>query len=166
VESPWIEAFKYHRWANAHLLEQCTRLSDSQLELTAPGTYGTIAATWLHLLGAQERYNMRLGGGEPTISGRDGFPGLAAIKEHLSRSDDELIELAGKVDPNERAEVKGDDGPVTLPKTIILVQALHHGNDHRTHICSVLGHHGFEYGEMDVWAFADASDVVVPVSQG
>jgi len=109
---------------------------------------------------------MRLGGGEPTISERDGFPGLAAITEHLSRSDDELIELAGKVDPEERAQIKGDDGPVTLPKTIILVQALHHGNDHRTHICSVLGHHGIEYGEMDVWAFADASDVVVPVSQG
>ncbi len=166
MESPWIEAFKYHHWANTHLLEQCSTLTDEQLQLTSPGTYGTIAATWLHLLGAQERYNMRLGGGEPTLSGRDPFPGIPVIRQHLTASDEELIQLAGRIDPRERAEVSGDDGPVTLPKTVILIQALHHGNDHRTHICSVLGHNGIEYGEMDVWAFAEASDVVVPVGQG
>jgi uncharacterized damage-inducible protein DinB len=160
VESPWIEAFKYHQWANAHLVERCSRLSEEQLQLTAPGTYGTIAATWMHLVGAEQRYIMRLGGSQPTFKESDGFPGLAALAEMLRRSDEELIELAKKSDGNRMIEVHWEEGPARLPATIILVQSLHHGNDHRTHICSVLGHHGIDYGEMDVWAFADATGVV------
>ena len=39
---------------------------------------------------------------------------------------------------------------------VIAVQALHHGNEHRTHICTILGTHGIEYGELDVWAFGTA----------
>ena len=54
----------------------------------------------------------------------------------------------------------GAAGPARLPARIILIQALHHGNDHRTHICTVLGNHSLGYGEMDVWSFADATGVV------
>ena len=95
MDSLWIETFKYHRWANQHLLEQCGRLSDEQLQLTAPGTYGTIAGTWMHLAAAEQRYVKRLGGGEPTLNERAEFPGMATVTEQLRRSDDELIELAG-----------------------------------------------------------------------
>ena len=51
-----IEAFRYNRWANLHLLDVCAKLSEEQLQLTAPGTYGTIAATLLHLFAAEQRY--------------------------------------------------------------------------------------------------------------
>jgi hypothetical protein len=52
-----------------------------------------------------------------------------------------------------------------LPLGIVIIQALHHGNDHRTHICTILGHHGIEYGEMDVWAYGDATGLIVPVQK-
>ena len=56
-----IEAFRYNKWANLHLLDVCSGLSDEQLQLTVPGTYGTIAATLMHLLAAEQRYLRRLG---------------------------------------------------------------------------------------------------------
>src|SRR5437764_10012567 len=126
MESLWIETFRYHQWANAHLADQCSKLTDEQLQLTAPGTYGTVAATWMHLLGAEQRYIMRLGGSQPTFSEKNGFPGMAAIAEQLSRSDGELLDLAGKTDGDHMIHVNWQEGPARLPARIILVQALHH----------------------------------------
>ena len=40
------------------LLDVCAGLSPDQLDLTAPGTYGTVAGTWLHLLAAEQRPNL------------------------------------------------------------------------------------------------------------
>jgi hypothetical protein len=44
-------------------------------------------------------------------------------------------------------------GRFEVDKAILLVQAIHHANDHRTHICTVLGSHGIPLPEMDVWAY-------------
>jgi uncharacterized damage-inducible protein DinB len=163
VEPLWIEAFRYHRWANLHLLDVCGSLSEEQLELTAPGTYGTIANTWLHMLGAEQRYIRRLGGPEAQVSERNPFPGITALKEQAKRSAGELIELAGRVGPDDQFETNFSDGRHRLHSGIVLIQALHHGNDHRTHICTILGHHGLAYGDMDVWAYGDATGAIVPI---
>jgi uncharacterized damage-inducible protein DinB len=160
----FIEAFRYHKWANGRLLEECARLSDEQLEWTAPGTYGTVARTWLHLLGAEQRYIQHLGGSQPRFRSSSDFPGLETVTSELARSDDELIELAGRFAPEERIEPEFDDGRFRLPAAIVLIQALHHGNDHRTHICTILGHHDVTYGDVDVWAYGDATGVVEPVN--
>ena len=153
------EAFRYNKWANLHLLDVCAGFTDEQLQLTAPGTYGTIASTFLHLLAAEQRYLKRLGGGEPQISERDGaFPGIAALREHAVRSGDALIAIAPHVSPDEAHESRtAREGTVLLHSGVVVLQALHHGNDHRTHICTILGHHDLSYGDMDVWAFGEAS---------
>jgi hypothetical protein len=36
---------------------------------------------------------------------------------------------------------------------LLLVQALHHGNDHRTEICTILTTNGFEGPDLDVWSY-------------
>jgi|SRR5712692_2268429 len=159
----WLEAFRYHRWANLHLLGVCAKLTDEQLQLTAPGTYGTIAATFLHLLGAEQRYLRRMGGDEAQISERSEFPGIAILAEQAARSGDQLIEAAGRIKPDEAIEAKFQEERVKLHLGVVLIQALHHGNDHRTHICTILGHHGMKYGDMDVWAYGDAIGAIVPI---
>ena len=159
----WIEAFRYHKWANLHLLAECAKLDDEQLEWTAPGTYGTLASTGLHLLSAEQRYIKRLGGSEPSINERVDFPGMVALTEHAATSADKLIELAGRVGPDDEQETQSADGTSRLHLGIVLIQALHHGNDHRTHICTILGHHGVTYGDMDVWAYGRATGAIVPV---
>ena len=164
MEPLLVEAFRYNKWANLHLLDVCVRLTDEQLQMTAPGTYGTIASTFFHLLAAEQRYLKRLGEGEPQINERDGaFPGMAALREHAVRSGDKLIEIAPRITPDEKQEAKFQDGRFMLHLGVVVIQALHHGNDHRTHICTILGHHGIPYGDMDVWAYGEATEALVTI---
>ena len=162
MDGVWIEAFKYHRWANLYLLDVCAKLTDEQLQLTAPGTYGTIAATWLHLVRGEQGYLERLDGGKPAISKRDAFPGVARLRELAAGSGDRLVEAARKIKPDDVIETKDEEG-FKLHLSVVIIQALHHGNDHRTHVCTILGAHDIPYGEMDVWAYGEATGLIVPV---
>jgi uncharacterized damage-inducible protein DinB len=152
-----IEAFRYNKWANQHLLDVCTKLAVEELSLTVPGTYGTIAATFQHMLAAEQRYARRLGADEPQLRESDPFPGLAVLGEHAARSADHLIEAAGRVRGDELSDGKDESGTFQVQLGIVLVQALHHGNDHRTQICTILGHHSISCGHMDVWAYGMAT---------
>jgi uncharacterized damage-inducible protein DinB len=163
MEALWIETFRYHRWANLHLLDVCAKLTDEQLQLTAPGTYGSIASTFHHLIGAEQRYLKRLDGGEPATKEDDKFPGIARLRELASESGDRLIEAASKITSDDTVETNFDDGKFKLHLGVVIIQALHHGNDHRTHVCTILGHHDITYGDMDVWAYGDATGAIVPV---
>lgn len=159
----WIEAFRYHKWANLHLLDVCAGLTDEQLQLTTPGTYGTIASTFQHLVAAEQRYLHRFDDVEPAINEEEVFPGIARLREIAAVAGDRLIRVAPKVGPELTAESESDDGKVKLHVGVVLIQALHHGNDHRTHVCTILGAHEITYGDMDVWAFGDATGLIVPV---
>jgi uncharacterized damage-inducible protein DinB len=154
MDDIWRDALHYNRWANLTLLESCSGLTEAQLGLTAPGTYGTIAATWLHLLGAEQRYLRRLTGAEPTISEKHDYPGIAGLKEHARRSGDALVEAAARLESDDTTQVDFDGQMVGMRKSLIVVQAIHHGNDHRTHICTILGSHAIPYADMDVWTYA------------
>jgi uncharacterized damage-inducible protein DinB len=160
LDTPWIEAFGYHRWANLHLLDVCAKLSDEQLQLTTPGTYGTVAATLHHLVAAEQRYVQRFTGAKPATNERDEFPGLPRLRQLVIESSDQLIEAAREWKPKV-VEVDLPDGKHKLDLTVVIVQALHHGNDHRTHICTILGHHDIPYGDMDVWAYGEATGGIV-----
>ena len=161
MEPLLVEAFRYNKWANLHLLDVCAEFTDEQLQMTAPGTYGTIASTFIHLLAAEQRYLKRLGGGEPQINERDmPVPGIGVLREHAVRSGDKLIEIAPYASPDEAYETERG-GRVKVYSGVVVVQALHHGNDHRTHICTILGHHGLSYGDMDVWAYGEATGGIV-----
>src|SRR5690348_1862621 len=95
-----VQALRYNRWANLQLLDVCAKLSDEQLQLSSPGTYGTIASTWLHLVAAEQRYLRRLVGFEPQISESDAFPGVGMLTEQAAASGDRLIEAAGRAAPD------------------------------------------------------------------
>ena len=159
-----IEAFRYNKWANLHLLDVCAKLSDNQLQLTSSGTYGTIAATFLHLLSAEQRYLRRLTPGTtPDINERDAVaPSFAALREHAVRSGDQLIGAASRISPTDTIEEERDGQLMRLHLGVVLVQAMHHGNDHRTHICTILGAHDIPYGDMDVCAYGQATGGIVP----
>ena len=158
-----IEAFRYNKWANLHLLDVCANLSDEQLQLTAPGTYGTISATLLHLLAAEQRYLRRMAGTKPAINEREPAPSMDALRKHATRSGDALVEVAGRLEPDATIEEERDGRTMKLHLGVVLVQAIHHGNDHRTHICTILGSHGIPYGDMDVWAYGEATGGIVAV---
>src|SRR5438309_8565048 len=130
-----VEAFRYNKWANLHLLDVCAEFTGEQLQMSAPGTYGTIASTFLHLLAAEQRYLKRLGAGEPQFNERDEpFPGIAVLREHAVRSGDKLIALAPYVSPDEDHETDRDRGRPKVCCRAAAVPALQHATDRRTRI--------------------------------
>ncbi|MGA8923214.1 MAG: DinB family protein [Candidatus Dormiibacterota bacterium] len=153
----WVEMFRYNKWANLRLLGACATLTEEQLELTAPGTYGTVAATFMHMLAAEQRYLARLGAGQPQFNERTEFPGIAMLAGHATRTADQLISQAEKITPDDLLDTVYGNERYDLHSGALLMQAFHHGNDHRTHICTILGSHGLEYEQMDVWAYAEAT---------
>ncbi len=151
-----LQALRYNKWANLTLLDVCAGLTDEQMQLASSGTYGTIADTWVHLLAAEERYLRRLVGFEPRIKEDDGFPGLVKLRELAALSGDALIAAVGQFDPDGASP--GREGDESVRHWLVMTQAIHHGNDHRTHICTILGQNGISYGDVDVWAFGVGND--------
>jgi uncharacterized damage-inducible protein DinB len=72
--------------------------------------------------------------------------------------------LAQDLDPETVLERHRDDGSEThAPIGIRLAQALHHGTDHRSQICTALTTLGVEPPEIDVWDFGWQAERVVEV---
>ena len=153
MDDIWRDALLYNKWANLELLDACSGLSDEQLQLTAPGAYGSIAATFVHMLAAEQRYVRRLAGVHTTLSEKDGFPGLEALKEHATRSGDALVAAAAGLKPEETTDADYDGTVVKLRRSLIVVQAIHHGNDHRTQIGGILDTYSIPHPNIDVWMY-------------
>lgn len=148
--------FDHHRWATEKLIDHLGTLPSERLEETMPGTYGSIVSTLTHLLDADERYLQRLR--DPSLApladrGEVPLESLRAeLGEHARRWDAVLAEVeAGTL---QAAIVGKDDYPDTShAESLLLVQAIHHGNDHRTQICSTLGALGLDVPDLDGWAY-------------
>jgi uncharacterized damage-inducible protein DinB len=149
----WLETFRHNRWANLRLLDYCATLTDDQLQLGARGTYGTVAATLQHLLAAEQRYVRQLGGGDALLSEADEFPGVPVLKELADGSGDALLAIAASVNPDDTFEREFRDVLSRVSKGVVLIQALHHGNDHRAHIGTILGQNGLSTPPLDVWEY-------------
>lgn len=167
---PMLRQLRHDIWATQKLLEHCRTLDPAQLQLTTPGTYGTIGATLEHLIVGELRYLARLG-----ITLAD----AASLREH-GMGLDEILPLHAKVaDAVERlfagAEFEPDrvvidhlrrdraDPPLGIESWVLVTQFAHHGSDHRAHIGTILGAHGLAAPSLDVWAYANEIGAVRPL---
>lgn len=149
------ELFQYHTWATVKLIDHCAGLSPEELRQTVPGTWGPILGTLVHLVAAEGRYLARLPGGTPGTSMQEGTePPLAELRaqfERQSRRWQELLDLGPRLDITMPAQRGWPDTPHA--QVLLSLQALHHGNDHRTHVCSVLGARGLPVPDIDGWSY-------------
>ncbi len=149
------EFFKHNLWANLRLLNACTPLNDAQLDASAPGTYGSVRDTLVHLVGAEQRYVARLRGQDPedTVRETKGFPGLDVLRESTRRSGEALVGIAEQFDPKQvlRGTWRGE--PYELRAVIVMIQAINHATEHRIHIVGILNQNGIETPNMDGWAY-------------
>lgn len=143
--------FGHHLWATEQLLTHCVALSPEQLGLSAPGTYGSIIDTLDHLVSADRSYLSGLSGGGRTPDINAGRP--EPLLEHLARSGEGWFAYLDS-DPNFDAMVERRSGP--QPAWVIVLQAIHHGNDHRTHAGTALLRHGLAPEDIDVWGYGIA----------
>lgn len=152
---PLREMFQHHSWATLSLIDHCASLPDQRLREAIPGTYGPILPTLIHLVGADQRYLMRLMGEMPDLTaGEAREPSLQELRDRFAAQSEKWQKVLDHVDALNVTILAHDDWPETPhSENLLLVQAIHHGNDHRTQICSTLGAFGLSVPELDVWNY-------------
>jgi uncharacterized damage-inducible protein DinB len=159
TDATLLRALRHNNWANQQLLDFCANLTEDQRAWTSPGTYGSIHACLQHILGGESGYLFSLTGGVLPPGGRlpESLVPLDQLRA-LAQSNAERIErtVAAETDPDRK--ITRPSGAI-VPASVIVAQFIHHGSDHRAHIGSILGAHGVEGPNLDVWAFGRAIGV-------
>jgi len=152
---PLSEAFQHHTWATDRLIGHLRTLPPAALTATAPGVYGEVLATLSHLLGADGRYLTYLEG--PIPPSRTGPDPVRTLDELADQLRDQAVRwrvVLSHIDEIDLMFPARRDRPELPHSTnLMVVQALHHGNDHRTQICTVLSTNGYESPDLDVWTY-------------
>ena len=153
------DAFEHHVWATLRVIDACTSLTPEQLATSVPGTYGSILDTMRHIVGADSWYLFRTSGGRvPAIEDGDqagmDLPALRAAMERHAAVWPTVVAQEG--DPDEMIVTRRDDGSEAHASIgMRLAQAIHHGTDHRSQICTELTALGIEPPEIDIWSFGE-----------
>jgi uncharacterized damage-inducible protein DinB len=160
TRSPLTDAFAHHAWATLRLIDVCAELTPEQLATAVPGTYGSILDTMRHMVAADSGYLWVItAGAHPSIDEEDGLgmPELRGAAERQGEAWARLLET--EIDPDRMIVRRRDDGSEThAPLGVRLAQAVHHGTDHRSQICTALTTLGIEPPWIDVWDYAEATD--------
>ena len=156
-----LRQMRHGIWANERLLERCRALTDEQMDLTVPGTYGTIRKTLAHIVSAEEGYLVRLLGSllhEPPLREPDlTLEGIAAHIAHVTNAVERLF-AKGSPDPDRviadtplrRAGAPRFEMAAWAPAA----QFVYHGIDHRSQIDTILSTHGLETLDLQIWPYA------------
>jgi uncharacterized damage-inducible protein DinB len=158
------DAFAHHVWATLRVIDACLPLDTDKLETAVSGTYGSILETVRHTVGADSSYLFVTSGERTPLIDEDhmALPELRVAMEGNGAAWTQL--LAQDLDPDTVLERHRDDGSEThAPISIRLAQALHHGTDHRSQICTALTTLGMEPPAIDVWDFGLQDGRVVEI---
>lgn len=143
--------FRQNEWANLRIIDACRGLTDEQLDVEVPGTYGSIRRTLQHIVSSEGSYAFRLGHEpSPRLMWDDPWPGLDELVEYVTATADGLA--AAATEPSDRiVRVGGDDEEYDVEAGVILIQAFHHGTDHRSQISTILTTLGVEAPDHSSW---------------
>jgi uncharacterized damage-inducible protein DinB len=155
------DAFAHHVWATLTLADVCLELSGEQLASSVPGTYGTIFDTMRHLVGSDASYLFVTSKGEVERVDEEAM-NLAELRAEMERHGPAWANVIADADPDEVLVRYRDDGSaIRAPVSIRLAQALHHGTDHRSQICTALTALGIEPPFIDVWDYGEQVGMVL-----
>lgn len=159
------DAFAHHVWATLRLIDACLALSPEQLDTRVPGTYGSILETVRHLVGT-DSWDLFVASDERTSHIDEDRMDLAELRAAMvGHAAAWSSLLAGEPDPDAvLREVDEDDGYTRdISMGVQLAQALHHGTDHRSQVCTALTSLGLEPPAIDVLDFGMLGGRVVEV---
>lgn len=153
------DAFDHHVWATIRVIDACLALPPEQLDTAVPGTYGSILETLRHLVNSDASYLWVLSDGtRPQIEGAK--MDVAELRAAMEQNGPAWVALVdADLDPEELVVRHRDDGIDShAPRSVRMAQALHHGTDHRSQVCTALTTLGVEPPAIDVWDFAWKDD--------
>jgi uncharacterized damage-inducible protein DinB len=160
----WRDLAGHHGWATAELLTYCQGLDAATLNATAPGTYGTIIETLRHLLDAEMSYVFRLTRAwtERPWTAYEAV-GIDVLQERAALLAETLDRfLADDWDDERLGEGYGDDQVFDVRAGVFLAQTIHHANEHRAHVCTIIGALGHEPPDVSAWGYAVAAGRSTP----
>jgi uncharacterized damage-inducible protein DinB len=155
------DAFGHHEWATLQLIDVGLSLTPEQLDASTTGTYGSILGTLRHVVGGDRYYLTHFNG---NVAGIDedtmNLGELRVITEENGRAWTRV--LSENLDPDAvMTDVDSDGYTRDAPVGIRLAQALQHGNEHRSQVCTMLTAIGVQPPELDVWDFGEQAGTVV-----
>jgi uncharacterized damage-inducible protein DinB len=152
------DAFGHHVWATLRLIDACSTLGADQLASPVPGTYGSILDTMRHIVGSDAWYLFVITDGRTPRIDQDRM-GLSDLRDAME-SHGAAWSAVLREDHDPGAVViahRGDGSEGHAPLGIRLAQALHHGTDHRSQVCTGLTALGIVPPDIDVWDFGEQS---------
>lgn len=147
-------------WANTQMVTVLAALPVDALAYTSPGSEWSVAAIAHHLATAAENYAQRLHG-EPRAEKRE-LPTTAADLQVLAAA---LVVADARLRAG--AQLPGDEiltwisfsgEEISVPRWVLVNQAVHHATEHRAQIASALaanGNSSLDLDALDVWTFND-----------
>lgn len=148
-------AFAHHVWATLRVIDACLDLSAEELEASLLGTRGPMLETLRHVVGGDAEDLFILTGDRAYYVDAERMS-LAEAHVVMERNGSGWAEfISWSLDPDAVVwEVDETDGfQRWAPVGFRLAQALHHGTDHRSQICTTLTTLGVEPPEIDVYDF-------------
>jgi len=150
------DAVRHHCWATVLLLQHCSLLPLGLIEQPEQGSFGSILETLQHLGGADERMSAALAGVAPSAASmeaaRAGVPRLLTQAQERGQRWESLISDQFDLDRTvTRVNAAGQTQEVAA--RVLLLQAVVHGGEHRSQICSILGRQGLDAPSLDAWAY-------------
>lgn len=157
---PMLRQMRHDVWATIKLLTYLRGLSDAQLDLSVPGTYGNVRRTLEHIVAADTRYLARIGFvvlDTPYREDHDvSLDEIAAMLEKVKAGVERVFTAEGfdpdRVVVDDRRRVPTDP-QLEMETWMMLTQFVHHGSDHRAHIGTILGANGLDVPDLDVWTY-------------
>jgi uncharacterized damage-inducible protein DinB len=153
-----LEGFRHHAWANKQLLAACRRLPQEQLRLpgAAAGTDRGILAIFNHIIRSDRGYVSRRGDRPDWVENAEDTTDLGELERRAAETAAVWERfLAQPLEATTRILL--DQGAYEAEQSVLVVQALHHGNAHREQICAVLTGLGIEPPDLQAWAYAEAT---------
>jgi uncharacterized damage-inducible protein DinB len=159
VKSALDHVLRHNTWATGALLDFCRTLDPSHLDDRAAGTYGTLYGTLQHLVGAEQWYVQLLTGevvgARVRRTQRHTLDELASVATAIGARE---LKVAASDDPERHIVMDEGKGPRTTVG-VILAQLVHHGNEHRTQVTTILGASGIEPPPVSAWGYGRAMGI-------
>jgi uncharacterized damage-inducible protein DinB len=151
------EAFAHHIWATERIIDACQALTSEQLKTPFAGTFGSIIGTLRHLV-ASDSWYLSFFCDHATAIDEEAEISLAELRLVITSNGSAWMQLLPvEIDPDADVVERGDGLEFHAPVGLRLAQAVQHGTDHRSQVCTALTNLGVTPPEIDLWSFGEAT---------
>jgi uncharacterized damage-inducible protein DinB len=150
--------FAYNAWANNRVFEALSKISETEYLRDLKSSYPSLAATMVHLVGAEKIWLSRLvGKPESSLIGLQDAPTLKDLKSTWEDVAARMARLLAKLDDaslqKEIAYTSTEGAKFSNSNQQILLHVLNHSSYHRGQVAAMMRQVGAEPVNTDLIAF-------------